>query len=100
MENLKNREIIKHFYKFLKIYKIREKFIYNFCNKHYSRKKLTYEDIIVFIVTRIQNNDYDGLFKRAFPWCQTYEGTTYWSIVYNAWIRYLKKNHLLNDNFF
>jgi vacuolar-type H+-ATPase subunit I/STV1 len=56
--------------------------------------------MIVFIVTRLQNNDYHGLFKSAFSWCQTYEGTAYWSIVYNAWVRYLKKNHLLNDNFF
>mgnify|MGYP003295309223 CR=1 FL=1 len=47
MGNLKNREIIKHFYKFLKIYKIREKLIYNFCNNHYIGKKLTYEDMKV-----------------------------------------------------
>ena len=94
MGNLKNREILKCFYKFLKTYEIEEKYMNN-CLKYYgNRKKWTKTDMIAFITHHIQNGNAQGLLLLAFEWNKTDEGSSFWSYVQDTWRRYLYKNKL------
>ena len=94
MGNPKNREIVKCFYKFLKTYKIEEKYVNNFLKYYGSRKKWTKDDMITFIICHAQNGDTHGLISSAFEWSKTNEGSRFWSYVQDAWRRYLYKNKL------
>lgn len=94
MGNPKNRKIVKCFYKFLKTYKIEEKYVNNFLKYYGHRKKWTKDDMIVFIICHAQNGDTNGLISSAFDWSKTNEGSRFWSRVQDAWRRYLYKNKL------
>ena len=93
MGNLKNREIVKCFYKFLKKYKLEEKYVNNFLQYFSSIKKCTKSDMIAFIINRVQNEDAQGLLSSAFDWNKTNEGGIYWLRISNAWKMYLYKNN-------
>ena len=94
MGNPRNREIVKCFYKFLKTYKIEEKYANNFFKFYSPRKKLTQDDMITFIICHAQNGDTHGLISSAFEWSKTNEGSRFWLYVQDAWRRYLYKNKL------
>ena len=94
MGNPKNRKIVKCFYKFLKTYKIEEKYVNNFLKYYGSRKNWTNDDMIRFIIIHIQARNYQGLISSAFEWSRTNEGSRFWSYVQDAWRRYLYKNKL------
>lgn len=95
MGNLKNREIVKCFYKFLKAYNIEEKYVNNFLKYHSSRKEWTKDDMTKFIIIHIQDGKGQGLISTAFEWCKTNEGSRFWSYCQDAWRRYLYKNKLI-----
>lgn len=97
MGNLKNRHVVRCFYKFLKTYKIEKNYLNNFY-RHYIRHRnrdANADDVIVFVVTRIQSADYHGLIRSAFPWGFSREGTIYWSMIDSFWGKYVKKNNIL-----
>ena len=98
MTNIDNKLIVKHFYKFLKIYQIEDKYIYNFFKFYKRHRKInaTYDDLFLFIINRMQNKDLNGILI-PFPWNFTKEGYEFWNKIYHFWKFYLKKHHLNYD---
>lgn len=90
-----NKLIIKHFYKFLKIYNIEDRYINNFIKfyKRHRRINATYDDLFLFINDRLQYKDLNGLLI-PFPWNFTKEGYEFWCKIYHFWNFYLKKHNL------